>query len=335
MAFIVIFIVVLVVAGLISMAHDSAQKAENEEFENSMSDFKADEKYHSLNNQVGMLYDKEKLRARIIYYNTKYYEDVDCAELGIVHTFFTTIVFTDKKNDCIIYASFPLNTNKRKEEMKLQILKINGFRTSKLICNKKDATGFGAVKTGLEPCLMIDNQNRKILFLHDIDEINNRKDVCFSDIISVEIIENGTTTFSKSTTRTIGGALVGNALMGGAGAVVGGLSGNTKKTDKVDSISVKILVRDVDNPTIMINLHKGSDIDTNKDDYKNLKEFANEIKDVISVIIDAEDKAANTKMEQPSNTNITDELMKIAKLKEDGLLTDEEFAKMKSKLLNS
>ena len=314
------------------MAKDSAQKAEKEDFENSMNDIDASEKYHAENWKVGMLYDKTKNKARIINYENKQYEDIDGVELGFASAFFGTIVFSNKKENCIIFASYPIGKNKNTE---LKISKIEGFKTDKFIRNKNCGNGYGIVKKDLEPCVIIDSDDKKMLLLNDIEKPSEKRVVRFNDIISVEIIENGTTVFSKSTTRTIGGTLVGNALMGGAGAVVGGLSGNTKKADKVDSVSVKILVRNVEEPTIFINIYKGNELDATKDDYKKYSEFANEIKDVVSVIIDAEDKVTYTKTGRPAKeTNVTDELMKIAKLKEDGLLTDEEFSKLKSKLLN-
>lgn len=334
MAFIVIFIVVLIVACLISMANDSARKAENEGFENSMKDINVSEKYHSENWKVGMLYDKTNEKARILHYKNKQYEDIDVVELGFASAFFGSIVFSNKKENCVIFASCPIEKDKDSE---VKISKIGDFQADKFIRNKNSGNGYGIVKMGLEPCVVIDSNNKKILFINDIENPSEKRIALFNDIISVEIVENGTTIFSKSTTRTIGGALVGNALMGGAGAVVGGLSGNSKKSDKVDSVSVKILVRDVENPTIILNLHKGRELETSNEEYKKLNEFANEIKDVISVIIDSvdnENKSTESKCKQP-DANITDELMKIAKLKEDGLLTDEEFSKMKLKLLNS
>ena len=45
--------------------------------------------------------------------------------------------------------------------------------------------------------------------------------------------------FTKSTGRTIGGAIVGGVLMGGAGAVVGGLSGDTKQKKEVKNMDIK------------------------------------------------------------------------------------------------
>lgn len=334
MSILVGFIIACVVLGIYTAISESNTKAANREFENSMKDIDVSEKYKTINNQVGLIYDKEKQKARILFYSAKKYEDIDSINIGGVCAFFTTLFFTNKNNNNLMCAYLPLNVNAKKEEMKLHISTIEeNFSADKFVYNRAETHNWGIAKTGKEPCVIIDNTNKKVMFLSDVDETYNKKIISFKDIISVEIVENGTTIFSKSTTRTIGGALVGNALMGGAGAVVGGLSGNSKQKGKVKNISVKILVRDVNNPTITIVILKEREMDTTSNDYQSLRKFADEIKDVISVIIDVEDKSEKSIARKIVNTDTTEELMKLAGLKEKGLLTDEEFAKMKARLL--
>ena len=70
----------------------------------------------------------------------------------------------------------------------------------------------------------VDKNHRKVAYLEEQQETY----IPFEDIISIEIVEDNTTLASKSTMRTVGGAIVGGALAGGAGAIVGGLSGDSK-----------------------------------------------------------------------------------------------------------
>ena len=65
----------------------------------------------------------------------------------------------------------------------------------------------------------------------------------YSDIIEVSYEENGSQLYTKSAGRTIGGAIVGGVLMGGAGAVVGGLSGASKQNKEIENMDIKILLR--------------------------------------------------------------------------------------------
>ena len=69
----------------------------------------------------------------------------------------------------------------------------------------------------------IDKVARKIYYL----TTGITKEVPFDHIISFEIIEDNTVLFSKSV--SVGGAILGGVLAGGAGMVVGGLSGDTKQ----------------------------------------------------------------------------------------------------------
>ncbi len=64
--------------------------------------------------------------------------------------------------------------------------------------------------------------------------------------------------------------------------------------------------------------------------YQKGLEDANRIVDLISVIIDAVDRAES----QSYAHSTADELAKLAILKEKGILTEEEFAEQKRKLLN-
>ena len=196
-------------------------------------------------------------------------------------------------------------------------------------------------------------------YIFAIDEINEKvalitelfkRVVSFSDIIGVELIEDGNTVLKKSATRTIGGAIVGGALAGGAGTIVGGLSGNSKQKNKVSSVSVKILLRNLENPTLTIDCFnartmtaEGKSIETEGKSeshiYKTCKRDAERIRDLVSVIIDRVDNnakteiVANENIENKSNS-VADELIKLNELKEKGILTEEEFILQKNRILN-
>jgi hypothetical protein len=176
----------------------------------------------------------------------------------------------------------------------------------------------------------------------------------YSDIIEVSYEENGTQLYSKSTLRTVGGAIVGGALMGGAGAVVGGLSGSTKKNMEIKSIQIKILLRHTQRTNFILEFNDTKRVLNTKDStdeilYNLYLKNANRAKDLLSVIIDQAKQNGQTGSQkvvpQLANettlnestplTGIADELAKLAKLKENGILTDEEFKAQKAKLLNS
>lgn len=169
----------------------------------------------------------------------------------------------------------------------------------------------------------------------------------YSDIINVIYEEDGNTLFSKSMARTVGGTLVGGALMGGAGAIVGGLSGDTSQVRTIQSMNIKILVRNTATPCVNLPINRHDEVFNTKDEtsrknYKSRIQEANDIKDLISVIIDNSSRQSTTtftsshqKNDEPkSQTGIADELVKLAQLKDAGVLSEEEFQQQKKKLLS-
>ena len=164
----------------------------------------------------------------------------------------------------------------------------------------------------------------------------------YADILEVSYEENGSQLYTKSAGRTVGGAIVGGVLMGGAGAVVGGLSGASKQNKEVRNMDIKILLRSTTRTSCVLHF---KDIDRNlktKDEtdrnlYETYVKRANQAKDILSIIIDNA-KQTIAPIAQPvvaptSSRSVADELTKLAKLKADGILTEEEFQAQKSKLL--
>lgn len=164
----------------------------------------------------------------------------------------------------------------------------------------------------------------------------------YADILEVSYEENGSQLYSKSAGRTVGGAIVGGVLMGGAGAVVGGLSGASKQNKEVRNMDIKILLRSTTRTSCVLHF---KDIDRNlktKDEtdrnlYETYVKRANQAKDILSIIIDNA-KQTIAPIAQPvvaptSSRSVADELTKLAKLKANGILTEEEFQAQKSKLL--
>lgn len=167
----------------------------------------------------------------------------------------------------------------------------------------------------------------------------------YSDIIEVSYEENGSQLYTKSAGRTVGGAIVGGVLMGGAGAVVGGLSGASKQNKEIKNMDIKILLRSTSRTSCVLHFKDVDRVLKTKDDadrrlYETYVKNANQAKDVLSVIIDNA-KQASTPIAQPIaqpvvapvSSSVADELAKLAKLKADGILTEEEFQAQKSKLL--
>lgn len=240
----------------------------------------------------------------------------------------------------IIGGILQANSNMKKKKIRDEVLNqalagIEDFNVSRKI------DGFGGYYI-----FAIDENNEKIALVnHSSKQVFN-----FADVIGVELIEDGSTISKKSATRTVGGAIVGGVLAGGAGSIVGGLSGSSKQKNKVSSVSVKILLRNLDRPSLVVNCFDSRSMTTERKAsietegkmesyiYKIGKKNADDIKDMISVIIDRCDskvaRSGSSENIERKSITISDELIKLKELQENGILTEEEFLLQKNKILN-
>lgn len=179
----------------------------------------------------------------------------------------------------------------------------------------------------------IDEKNSKVAYI----DANQVKIIPFEQIYKVEYIENSSVVASKSSIRTVGGALVGGVLAGGAGAIVGGLSGDTKMNNLITLMQVKIGLRDINSPALTINIYEDDKVfnpSVSNVFYKHEMEYINNIVDSLSVIIDKVDKEKNVQTASTTHLSVADELNKLVQLKEAGVLTEQEFEQQKQKILN-
>lgn len=216
----------------------------------------------------------------------------------------------------------------------------NYINASSLPRKKGEKSTINTREIGNYLFLMDDFFKVLVLVGPDCHEIFN-----YSDIIQVSYEENGSQLYTKSAGRTVGGAIVGGFLMGGAGAVVGGLSGASKQNKEIRNMDIKILLRSTSRTSCVLHFKDVDRVLKTKEDadrklYETYVKNANQAKDVLSVIIDNA-KQASTPIAQPiaqpvvapASSSVADELAKLAKLKADGILTEEEFQAQKSKLL--
>ena len=157
---------------------------------------------------------------------------------------------------------------------------------------------FHSVKTikayGNAYIFSVDEEKEKIVF---IDNLHNQTLLSFDDILGCEIDIDGETVFKKSTMRTIGGTLVGGVLLGGAGAIVGGLSGNSNQKTKIRKLTLIVKTKNIATPNISFECFDAweayartkNDVDPNDPLYKQALQSANEVKDILAIIIDRVD----------------------------------------------
>lgn len=178
--------------------------------------------------------------------------------------------------------------------------------------------------------IAIDESRKKICLLEwDIGGRFRRKIIDYRDILASEIEEDGKIVTKTQRGSQIGGALIGGLALGGAGAIIGGLSGKTVSSNVASSISLIVTVNSTEDPVFEIIL-SGKD----EFDYAAASAKAHHWHKLLTVVIkqaDMEDSASE-KVATQSGT-VADELAKLAALKEQGILSDDEFSAQKQKLL--
>lgn len=175
-----------------------------------------------------------------------------------------------------------------------------------------------------EKKLMI-SKNSKIAWNHVIEK---SKIYSFSDILKYEVYENG-----KSVAEgNAGTALAGGLFFGIYGAIIGA-SASQNINQICTSLSLKIVVNDIEAPQFIINY-----IDTPLD--KNSKEYAYQISKIkeacsyLEFIINNAKTSSNNMPENDSNSlSYKQELVELKDLLDNGIITEEDFEQKKRKLL--
>lgn len=160
----------------------------------------------------------------------------------------------------------------------------------------------------------------------------------YNDILSCEIVEDGETVYKKS--RTIGRSIIGGAIAGGTGAVIGGLSGKTKENKEIKSLVLRVVFKSTNKPIVKLGFidaeRSKEKVDLSQPYYAQLyKEALDSVKDwkdTFEIIINS----VNSEKEGASNSysSVSDELIKLNDLKEKGILTADEFEQQKKKILS-
>lgn len=210
---------------------------------------------------------------------------------------------------------------KEKQKLDEMLSSDINFNPTKVVCNDNDEL--------LTYYLGADDEQEKVLCFSGLTGFFFN----YSNIVSAEILVDGKVTQTKKS-PSLGGAIVGGVVAGGIGAVVGGTNmGTATSAESVSTIKVHILLRDSSvNSFDIICYDEFGALKTTELLYKKTYGNAQAAFDVLRLIIDKKSKIQNAELN--TNKSNIEELKELAELKQQGLITEEEFATMKAKIIN-
>jgi uncharacterized membrane protein YsdA (DUF1294 family) len=157
----------------------------------------------------------------------------------------------------------------------------------------------------------------------------------FQRVTAVEIVENGVTMTNTNRGSQFIGAAVGELLLGGVGAIVGGSSGSTRTTNNVKSLHLKITVDDQTNPIWLICFFRSSTTNGTPPGNSVLETGRASLERMHAHIRNAIFQSQAPKASVVLSRSSADEIRKLWELRQEGILTEDEYQHQKRRLVTS
>ena len=231
-------------------------------------------------------------------------------------------IATDLQKDEIIIIKY------NQDDCKVLDVQLISFHTTNFLSNGIPINGKPWFLYSKNATLIYLDNDAKTMLILSSEDIDHPKRLKFSDILSVEIIMDSTVISKKSLTDTIGRSVIGGAIAGNAGAIIGGTTSKSSSKDVCNLLQCIVTIRDIQEPILNITLCNSTEgiKDVKRSDvYKQALLLMN----TFSVIIDSCSQSSKDTL--PS---ISSELNNLIKLKEQNILTEDEFQTLKHRLIN-
>lgn len=175
------------------------------------------------------------------------------------------------------------------------------------------------------PYIFIDTKN-KLFKIGKKNAVNSNKVFHFNELIDYEYVEDGETI----TKGGIGSAVVGGALFGAVGAIVGGTTGKKKTKPVVTDMHIRISLNNkwISNMTIEL---LSSETKKSSMTYGLMKSSSERIISLLDLIVR---QSENVTDPVQNTSSVADEILKFKNLLDIGAITLEEFEAKKKQLLN-
>lgn len=216
--------------------------------------------------------------------------------------------------------------NKLKDSIKEQVSQAQEIATENKVTRKADLDFRKSLLQQFKP-------NEKVIGHLDVDKTNKifklsgltHMPHTFSELLDFELQQNGSTITSGG----LGRAVTFGVLTGGFGAVVGGVTGRKSK-EMVNELKIKINITSEVETTVEYITLISKPVKSNSKDVGKASKIADQVLALLQYISDNQKNSVPTSF---STKSVTDNLREYKSLLDDGIITQEEFDKKKSELL--
>ncbi|MBD3822851.1 MAG: hypothetical protein IE914_11435 [Thiotrichales bacterium] len=167
-----------------------------------------------------------------------------------------------------------------------------------------------------------------------------RTEMSFSGIIKAEILKDGTLVASTNRGSQALGAAIGAVAFGGAGAIIGALSGSSTSSSGVKRLSIQVTLDDTSKPVHEVTFYETKRKKGGKrgevffdQGAKRVVEFAAHIESAIRKASPGTSQTNHVSRGGSSEKSISDQIGELWRLKEVGALTQDEFEAEKAKII--
>ena len=182
----------------------------------------------------------------------------------------------------------------------------------------------------IENYLYLDENRKKICIPTGLikKKFDSTRVFNYSDILNYELLEDGNSVSKGG----VGRALVGGALFGDVGAIVGGSTGRKQK-QTCTRLQIKLTLNNIDRPTEYINFIIA---EIRKDNliYKNAYSSAQKVLSAFDIICNPNSKEENRNTETTKNNkSVPEQIKEYKELLDSGAITEEEYEAKKKQIM--
>ena len=165
-----------------------------------------------------------------------------------------------------------------------------------------------------------------------LGNVGREKIYSFAQIAAVEVVENGVTLNKTNRGSQLLGTVVGGLILGPLGAVIGGLSASSRSLGRIQQLALKIFVDDRQIPVFTILFFQSSNRKGENPGADRVSRAREQLDRIHAQIVNAMRQVQQRPVLNSPGTGASD-LKILWEMKQAGVLTEEEFAVQKSRLL--